>query len=263
MVQLIFEDTMKTITIPYSYDNYGYLLVDEKSSSAAAIDPGEAYPVMAALEKNNAVLKKIFCTHHHQDHVGGIRELLKDYPKIEVICHAADKGRIDGVTSFVEHGDTVALEDFQGSVLHTPGHTLGSVCYRFSNALFTGDTVFGGGCGRLFEGSAEQMFESLHSITAACDDSTNIFFAHEYTGKNLEFALQVEPENNAIHKRLLALRRSGGTSTPSTLRLEKETNPFFRSSQQEIKKGLILRGIADLRSERDVFAQLRLLRNSF
>lgn len=254
---------MKIITIPYSYDNYGYLLVEEKSSSAAVIDPGEAYPVMVALEKNNVVLRKILCTHHHHDHVGGIGELLQEYAGLEVICHSADKGRIDGITSCVEHGDMITLEELQGSVMHTPGHTLGSICYRFGNVLFTGDTVFGGGCGRLFEGSPEQMFESLKSITATCDDAVNMYFAHEYTGKNLEFARQVEPENNAIRKRLESLRSSGAISTPSTLGLEKETNPFFRSSQQGIKNELALRGIKGLNSDKDVFTQLRLLRNSF
>jgi len=254
---------MKILPIPCSFDNYSYLLYCEDTKEGAVVDPTEAYLVMREVEKRELTLKSVFCTHHHHDHVGDIGSLLAEYGDLEVVCHVSDRQRIQAANSFVEDGDKVTVGLLQGQVLCTPGHTSGSICYHFDDALITGDTLFGAGCGRLFEGTAEQMLQSLKRITDECDDQTRIYFGHEYTRKNLEFSLSVEPTNTEAAGRLEDLDKNSEISTPSTLELEKMTNPFLRSSEETVRKGLELRGLHGLVSGLDVFTQLRLLRNDF
>jgi hydroxyacylglutathione hydrolase len=253
---------MKIVPVPCSFDNYSYLLICKDTHRAAVVDPTEAHPVLAEIEKNNAQLTTVLCTHHHQDHIGDIGQLLEQLPTLTVVCHISDKNRIGVANSYVEEGDTVEVGKLRGSVLFTPGHTSGSICYQFQDHLFVGDTLFGAGCGRLFEGSPEQMYTSLQKI-AALRDETKIYFGHEYTRTNLNFAKMVETDNEKIHDRLHQLSPGEEFSTPTTLQLEKETNPFLRCNSKLIHSFLETRKESTTTDPLGVFTILRQLRNNF
>lgn len=254
---------MKIIPISCSFDNYSYLLICPASKKAAVVDPTEAYPVMAAVEKHDVELTTVFCTHHHQDHIGDIGELQQNYANLEVVCYGGDKDRIATANKYVEDGDLVEVGEIKGRVIFTPGHTSGSICYHFQDHLLTGDTVFGAGCGRLFEGTPEQMYNSLMEKIAPLEDDTKIYFGHEYTGKNLAFAQQVEPGNDDIRKRLEQLQKSDGISTPSTLKMERKTNPFLRCSEDEVRAFAAKSKGGEVDDPIEVFAQVRQQRNNF
>lgn len=253
---------MQVITIPCSFDNYSYLVLCEKSGEAAVIDPTEAFPVIREVEERKINLTTVLCTHHHNDHVGDIGQLVEEFSGLRVYCHRLDKANIPDANSFVEDGDKIQVGQLVGHVLHTPGHTVGSICYHFEDVLLTGDTLFGAGCGRLFEGSPEQMYASLNKKIGLLPNETKLFFGHEYTTKNLEFALSVEPQNNDIGARLQNLQEGDGVSTPTTMRLEKKTNPFFRCESEYIKNNLQLRG-GNVKEPLQIFKALREMRNSF
>ncbi len=227
---------MKVHILSCSFDNYSYIIQCELTGKAAVVDPTEAYPVILDLEKNDLELESILCTHHHGDHVGDIETLLMEYPGLPVYCHSSDQKRIAGANRFVEDGDLVNIGEMTGKVLHTPGHTHGSLMYNFEDALFTGDTLFGGGCGRIFEGTPSEMLQSL-TRTEAYPDDTKIYFGHEYTLNNLYFAQGLEPDNRHLQERIAIIQGMTQTetvSTPSTLGLERLTNPFLRSAQLSI-----------------------------
>ncbi|PKL74990.1 MAG: hydroxyacylglutathione hydrolase [Candidatus Melainabacteria bacterium HGW-Melainabacteria-1] len=232
---------MQIIPIPCLKDNYAYLLIDPPSGQAAVVDPSEAAPVLKAFEaatkKQPLELVAILNTHHHWDHVGGNQELLELYPQLRVYGHVSDRGRIQGQTEYVDRGDRLAIGNLIGHVVHNPGHTLGAVSYAFEDALFTGDTLFGGGCGRTFEGDAAMMYHSLNRVIGSFPDQTRVFFGHEYTVANLRFALMVEPSNSDVRMRsqkVVGQRGSGQLTTPSTLGEERLTNPFFRCDEPEL-----------------------------
>jgi hydroxyacylglutathione hydrolase len=254
---------MKIIPVSCSFDNYSYVVICEETNHAAIVDPTEAYPVLSECDRNGAELKTILCTHHHNDHIGEIPEIISEYKKVKVYCHVSDAKRITTANHYVSHGDSIRIGNLQAEVLHTPGHTLGSICYKFDGSLITGDTLFGAGCGRLFEGTPKQMMTSLQLLQERCTDSTQIYFGHEYTRKNLEFALEVEPENIQSQKRLEDLQKEGTISIPSTMGLEKATNPFLRASEVALQQQLERRGSKDTGSQLAVFTQLRLLRNEY
>ncbi len=248
---IVWEGNMKVITVPCAFDNYAYILICEKSGKAAVVDPTEAYPVLMQVEKAGAELTAILCTHHHADHVGDIESLLNENPGLDVYCYHSDRQRIFGINRPLSGGDRFSVGDLAVEVLHTPGHTKGSITYFVGGALFTGDTLFGGGCGRLFEGTAEEMYDSLKNTIKVLPDETKIYFGHEYTLQNLTFAHAVEPENNDIVRRLAAVRDLSGDkriTTPSTLALEIETNPFLRCNDIDIE---------ECNSPLEVFTRLR------
>lgn len=256
---------MEIITIPYSFDNYAYLIICKKSKEAAVIDPGESYPVLREVEKYGVRLRHILCTHHHADHIGGISELLEENPAINIYGHEADKDRIPGITVLVNQYDTIEVGNLSTRVLYTPGHTRGSIMYSFTGALFTGDTLFGGGCGRLFEGSASQMYQALTGLSEFPDD-TKVYFGHEYTVSNLKFAQFIEPDNRAVQKRLdeaTQLAEQNRPTSPSNLFLELATNPFLRSDKEGIVKGLQGKCEGTLTDPLGVFTALRKLKDSF
>jgi hydroxyacylglutathione hydrolase len=214
---------MDVVAVPCLKDNFAYLVIED--GRAAVVDPGEAAPVEQALARVGAQLTAVWLTHHHHDHVAGVASLVDAHPGIDVVAHAHDRSRAPRVTRVVEDGDEVALGRQRARILHNPGHTLGAISYHVAGAVFTGDTLFGAGCGRLFEGTAEQMHASLRKL-AALPPATRVYFGHEYTAANLRFAAVAEPDNAAIATRAAALRTP---STPSTIADELATNPFVRA----------------------------------
>lgn len=254
---------MQVEVIPCLYDNYSYLLID--GTTAAVVDPSEAWPVMKQLEERNLTLAAVLCTHHHQDHIGGLEDLLDEYPDLEIYGFQQDRPRIPLITHPLADGDRFQVGGMAIDVIHTPGHTSGHIVYRVEDNLFVGDTMFGAGCGRLFEGTAEQMVQSLDRILN-CGRGCKVFFGHEYTELNLRFAASVDPANRAIGERAVGVRRLRSQdlpSSPSSLEEELATNPFLRAEDSSI--------IERLRSEHglietnrvSVFAALRELRNHF
>lgn len=229
---------MHVHTIPCLKDNFAYLLVCPETRQAAVVDPGEYKPVLAMVEQLGVTLTTIFNTHHHHDHVGGNKGLLKRFPQLKVWAHARDSGMIPGQTEFLEEGDPVSFGQLKGSFTHNPGHTNGAVSYYFEDCAFTGDTLFAAGCGRLFEGTPADMYRSLYQKIGAFPPQTKIYFGHEYTENNLRFALSVEPDNEHVQKKLQEtreLRARGQFTTPSTLASEWATNPFMRCDRPGIQ----------------------------
>jgi len=244
---------MKIIQIPVLQDNYAYLAICEITGLAAVIDSPDAPAVRNAAKRAGVEIVAIFNTHHHWDHIGSNEDLLSK-KKMSVYASAYDKDRVPGVTSLVADGMTIALGDLRFDVIEAPGHTLGHVLYYGHGALFCGDTLFVGGCGRLFEGTPEQMVESLRKI-ASLPQHTQIYCAHEYTQKNLEFCLQLNPENIALQKKyedVIALRKKNLPTVPTTLAEELAYNPFLRASINSDKQTAI-----------HEFTKIRELRNNY
>lgn len=255
---------MKIHQIPMLRDNYAYLLVCEKSKAAAIIDPSEAEPALNRIEQEGVRLEGILNTHHHRDHTGGNEGILTRH-ETEVYGHKSDTGRIHGLTRGVDEGDEIQIGELKGKVLFIPGHTTGHVAYLFENNLFCGDTLFTAGCGRLFEGTPEQMHASLKKLMTLADN-TKIYCGHEYTESNLRFAMSVEPKNPKLasrFERVQGLRSRGASTVPSTLEEEKQTNPFLRWDSKEIHGSL---KSMDPRVRLDpvsVFAAVRKMKDAF
>ncbi len=219
--------------IPAFSDNYIWIIV--KNDEAAIVDPGDASVVEDFLKKKNLKLKNILITHHHFDHTGGVLELIKNWnPEV----FGPKGGHIKGIDNALEENDTLKILDSNFIVYETPGHTLDHIAFysKDLDALFCGDTLFSGGCGRLFEGTPNQMFESLKKFSDLPDE-TKVFCAHEYTLSNLKFALELEPNNKDLlnyYNKVTKLRKSEKISLPSTIDLEKKINPFLRTSIDQI-----------------------------
>ena len=229
---------MDVVPVPQLQDNYAYLLVDPATHEAAVVDCAEAGPVLQAAQQRQARLTTVLATHHHYDHVGGNADLLVALPGLRIYGSAEDAPRIPGITDPVHHGDSIAIGRLTARVVFIPAHTSGHVAYHFPEAalVFTGDTLFAAGCGRLFEGDAAQMMASLGQLAKLPDD-TKVYCGHEYTQKNLEFAVSLEPGNRAATDKLArvrALRNAGQPTVPSTIAEEKATNPFLRMTSSEL-----------------------------
>src|SRR5215468_8590527 len=227
---------MKIVQIPLLRDNYGYLIICQKTNTAGIVDPSEAEPVLRRVELEQVTLTAILNTHHQRDHTGGNEGLLAKQ-SLEVYGHKSDQGRIPGLTRGVDEGDEVVIGEVRAKVLFIPGHTTGHVAYLFGNALFCGDTLFTAGCGRLFEGTPEQMHASLKKLMSLPDE-TKVYCGHEYTESNLRFAMSVEPKNHKLvtrFERVQALRSRGTPTVPSTMEEEKQTNPFLRWDSKELQ----------------------------
>jgi hydroxyacylglutathione hydrolase len=248
--------------IPVLRDNYVYLLHDPDSGATAVVDPAVAEPVLERLAAHQWVLTHILNTHHHDDHVGG-NLALKRATGARVVGARKDAQRIPGLDAEVADGESFLVGTAAAMVMEVPGHTHAHIAYWFpeSHALFCGDTLFAMGCGRLFEGSAEQMWTSLQKIRQLPDD-TGIYCAHEYTQSNARFARTVERGNAALLARITEIdgRRARGLPTvPSPLALERQTNPFLRADIDSVKAAVGLPGgdpalvFAEIRRRKDAF----------
>lgn len=262
---------MRIVPIPCLEDNYAYLVVCDATRTAAVVDPSEAAPVREAVQREGVTLAAIWNTHHHWDHVGGNEELVRAHPALEVVGHASDQGRIPGQNRAVEDGDEITLgEELCARIIHNPGHTSGAISYYLAGpgAVFTGDTLFLAGCGRLFEGTPAQMHASLERL-AALPDQTRIYCGHEYTAANLRFAAAVEPGNEAVQRRareVARAREAGAPSVPGTMAEERATNPFLRVHVPDVvsaARAALPDAPAELATPVDVFAAVRAWKNRF
>ncbi len=227
-------------------DNYAYALVCAQTGALAIVDPSEADPVVAWLGKNLGQKKvtAIWNTHHHPDHCMGNEELVAKYEPEYVAAHVSDKGRVPAQTKYLNEGDSFKLGDLDVSILHIPGHTTGAVAYVVKDgndtAVFTGDTLFLAGCGRLFEGTPDMMHASLQKL-AKLPGETKVYCGHEYTASNLKFALHVEPGNEAAKAKAASVaeaRAKNRPTVPGVLSDELATNPFLRTDSAEIRGNL-------------------------
>jgi hydroxyacylglutathione hydrolase len=257
---------MNVVPIPVLADNYSYLVVDGQTGEAAVVDCADAGPVLAEVERHGVMLTAILATHHHWDHIGGNEALLRILP-VRVYGYRGDRGRIPGLTHGLDDGDELRVGTLVARALFIPAHTSGHLAYYFPHerAVFTGDTLFAGGCGRLFEGDAAQMMASLAKLAALPDD-TRVYCGHEYTEKNLRFAATLEPTNRPLLEKLeavRALRAAGEPTVPSTIGSEKATNPFLRVESPELRAALRER-FPDLPADPvAVFARTRQLKDAY
>jgi hydroxyacylglutathione hydrolase len=257
---------MEVKRLPALSDNYIFVLYDPQQKVAATVDPAEAKPVLKLLKDLDAELVAIFNTHHHFDHVGGNRELKKQYPQAVVYGSAEDQGRIPYQEVFLKEGDTVTFAGRSGEVFFVPGHTSGHIAYYFppmngedTGELFAGDTMFVGGCGRLFEGTPNQMVDSLGKLKNL-PDKTRLWCAHEYTLKNYQFAISVEPNNPVVQERYQQVqqaRKEGKATVPSLLEEEKRSNPFLRWEDENLQT------IAQTQDPVKTFGHLRSMKDRF
>lgn len=250
------------VQVPILGDNYAYLLHEPDEGVTAAVDPGEAGPLLAAADTHGWTISYVLLTHHHADHIAGA-QALRDLTGCTIVAPLADLGRIENVDVAVSDGETVSLGATHAVVFETPGHTSGHVVYWFvaDDALFSGDTLFALGCGRLFEGTAEQMWESLSRLRALPDE-TRVYCGHEYTAANARFARSIDPDNAALAERaeeIAKLREAKQPTVPSILGVEKATNPFLRADEPEIAKRL---GLDDAPPVA-VFAEIRKRKDAF
>jgi hydroxyacylglutathione hydrolase len=247
-------------TFPCLSDNFGYLIHDPATKSTASIDAPEAGPIIKALEREGWKLTDILITHHHHDHVGGVAELKQKYG-CRVVAPQDKTTKIANVDLRAAHGDVVKVGELLARVLETPGHTLDHISYVFDSdkALFAADTLFSIGCGRVFEGNAPMMWESLLKLRALPDDF-KLYCGHEYTASNVKFALSIEPDNPALQARaeeVAKLRGANKPTIPSLLGEEKKANVFLRADDPAVAARLHMKGAAPA----DVFGELRERKN--
>ncbi|MEE9356377.1 MAG: hydroxyacylglutathione hydrolase [Methylococcaceae bacterium] len=248
--------------LPVLTDNYIYLLHDDVTDQTAVVDPALSEPVLQALKKHGWHLDYILNTHHHGDHVGGNLQL-KKATGCKIIGSVYDQYRIPEIDQTVTEGDEIQLGSQTAKVLFTPGHTLGHINYYFADnaALFCGDTLFKMGCGRLFEGSAEQMWQSMLQLKAL-PEKTRVYCAHEYSQNNGQFALTLEDDNPVLQQTMIEVRQcrlQNLPTVPTTIGLEQATNPFFRPDSPTIQQKLQLENHPLV----DVFAEIRRRKDHF
>ena len=254
--------TLEIVTIPCLADNYAFLLRDDATGKVALIDAPEAYPVQQALKEKDWKLDMVLLTHHHWDHVDGLPELVEEYHP-QVIGAKADAHRLPALDLALNEGDTFSVGKSEGQIIDVSGHTVGHIAFHFSaaNAVFTADSLMALGCGRLFEGTPEMMWESLSKLAALPTD-TIVYSGHEYTASNAKFALTIEANNDALQIRVadIATKRTAGIPTvPSTLKEELATNPFLRAHLPEMKTAMGMTGAPDA----DVFREIRKRKDNF
>ena len=217
-------------------DNYSYLIIDETNKNACVVDPGESIPIINFVEKNNIKLKYILNTHHHYDHIGGNLELKEKYES-KIVAFKDDKSRIPEVDVFVQNNQIWKADNFEAKIYHTPGHTSGHIAFYFFNEkkIFTGDTLFSLGCGRIFEGTYKEMFNSLNKIKKLPKE-TKIYCGHEYTLQNSNFCIQQDPKNSKLKDKIIKIKKkleNGLPTLPTILSEEIECNIFLKANNIE------------------------------
>jgi len=227
---------MEIKIIPCLQDNYSYLIIDKENNTACVIDPSEAEPVIRYLEKNKIKLKFILNTHHHYDHVGGNQELKRKY-NASIIGYRGDKERIPEIDILINDQETWKHDNFEAKIIYIPGHTLGHICFYFykEESVFTGDTLFSLGCGKIFEGTYSQMFDSLMKLKKL-PENTKIYCGHEYTKKNSDFCAVHDTSNENLKAKIHdidMMLKNGLPTIPSTMKDELDCNIFLRSSNVE------------------------------
>ena len=250
-------------------DNYIWAISGHSNDKIALVDPGDALVCIDYMQKNNLVLSAILITHHHSDHVGGIKKLL-EYAKDKawsVTVYGPASESIAQLDITLKENDTVSLTELncQFTVLDLPGHTKGHIAYHNEKIVFCGDTLFSGGCGRLFEGTPQQMHHSLSKLAKLAAD-TLIYCAHEYTQANLAFALSVEPNNSVLHEyaeQVNVKRQQNQATIPSNIALELQINPFLRCHEQSIKLAAQAYSNQSQRSDSEVFSVIRAWKDNF
>ena len=247
-------------SIPAFNDNYIWL-IQNNQQSCAVVDPGDAKPVLEYIEQHDLTLEAILITHHHNDHTGGVAELVRRFPKVDVVGPANDP--VASLNLSVSGGDQIELFGEVFFVLDLEGHTSGHIGYVGDGKLFCGDVLFSAGCGRVFEGTMEQMYTSLSKIVALPEE-TEVYCAHEYTASNVAFALAVEPDNDLLHKyrdEVNRLRAQNRSTLPTTIRQEKWINPFLRVDQPSVMKSVSNRTLKT--DPLSIFTALREWKNEF
>jgi hydroxyacylglutathione hydrolase len=249
--------TLTVSLIPAFQDNYIYLLGVPGSDVVGIVDPGDAAPAIAELDRQGLTLTHIFNTHHHPDHVGGNEALKARFSKARLIGPRSETARIPGMDVTVSEGDTVPFGDLSFTVLEVPGHTRGHIAFWSDQgqAVFSGDTLFVMGCGRMFEGTADQMWKSLSKLKNL-PSATRVYCGHEYTQANARFAMTVDPDNAVLANRAAEtdrLRLAGKPTIPSSIGLENQTNPFLRADDPAIARAVGLPGAGPV----EVFAEIR------
>ncbi len=227
---------MRVEIIPCLQDNYSYLIIDESNKTASVVDPSEANPIINFIEKENINLKYILNTHHHYDHIGGNKDLKKKYNSV-VIGYKDDASRIPGIDILLNNNQIWKADNFEAKIIHIPGHTTGHISFHFfkEKLIFTGDTLFSLGCGKIFEGTYQDMFDSLNQIKKLPQD-TKIYCGHEYTLQNSKFCIKHDPENLNLKKKIVEIKKkleNNIPTIPSTLKDENECNIFLRAKDVE------------------------------
>lgn len=250
------------VTIPCLSDNYTFLLHDSISNETAVIDVPDAGPIKQELDDRGWRLTQIWLTHHHWDHVDGLPDLLRSHPA-QVIGARDDADRLPALDAKVGDGDTFTFAGNDVQVMDVSGHTIGHIAFHVpaAKAAFTADSLMALGCGRLFEGTPAQMFDSLSKLAALPDDSV-VYSGHEYTAANATFAITIDPENPDLIARIADItekRAKGQPTVPSSLQLERATNPFLRGHDPQIQTELNMKGAAPV----DVFTEIRARKDRF
>ena len=227
---------MRVEIIPCLQDNYSYLIIDESNKTASVVDPSEAKPIINFIEKENINLKYILNTHHHFDHIGGNKDLKKKYNSV-VIGYKDDASRIPGIDILLNNNQIWKADNFEAKIIHIPGHTTGHISFHFfkEKLIFTGDTLFSLGCGKIFEGTYQDMFDSLNQIKKLPQD-TKIYCGHEYTLQNSKFCIKHDPENLNLKNKIVEIKKkleNNIPTIPSTLKEENECNIFLRAKDVE------------------------------
>ncbi len=260
--EVLSMSTLEIHQIPTRTDNYVYLVRDSATGLVGVVDPSDAGPVLEVLDRLGWKLTHVLTTHHHNDHVGGVPELMEKTGCIVVGAHV-DRDRIPGISVEVSDGDTYMFGEAEARVYEVPGHTVGHIAYWFaeSKALFCGDTLFALGCGRVFEGTHEQMWNSLSKFDEIPDD-THIFCAHEYTQANARFAISVDPDNldlQAYVKDVDKKRAADQPTVPSLMGDERKSNPFLRARSPDLMQAIGMAGAGPV----EVFAEVRTRKDNF
>tara|TARA_B100000902_G_scaffold275075_1_gene260887 strand:+ start:20 stop:739 length:720 start_codon:yes stop_codon:yes gene_type:complete len=237
---------MRIEIIPCLQDNYSYLIIDESNNSACVIDPSEAYPIITFVENNDIKLKYILNTHHHFDHIGGNKELKRKFGST-IIGFKEDSHRIPEIDILLEDNQIWKAQNFIAKIIHVPGHTSGHICFHFFNEklVFTGDTLFSLGCGKIFEGTSKQMFDSLNKIKSL-PEQTKVYCGHEYTLNNSKFCAKYDTKNLNLKKKIENINKkitNGLPTVPSTIKEELDCNIFLRT--KDLKSFSKLRDLKD------------------